>query len=264
MKTKTLSLWFVFALAGLPLEGHPEPVRELNVLAAQIPGASEPGPKGRDIELVLATFKECGFKAKFTMQPYERHARTYRDRPEFDAVMTVPLFWNLPGFATSAYIWYQPGAFYNHTRLGDVESLSDLKGLHVVTFRGGIDVLGLKEKLPVFGSITEIADRTIHSRLLFMGRVDAILADGFVVAEVNRRIFQSKRRREMWPSQSDTFLFAPIFDPVPQRMAFREKSLAKAFDRCFDSLSERGIIDAINDKFIAKYQNVLRFRYLGH
>ncbi|MBU2953727.1 amino acid ABC transporter substrate-binding protein [Marinobacter sp. F3R08] len=213
--------------------------------------------------MVLATFKECGFKARFTMQPYERHARTYRDRPEFDAVMTAPLFWDLPGFATSAYIWYQPGAFYNHSRLGNVETLADLEGLHVVTFRGGINVLGIQDKLSMFGSITEITDRSIHSRLLFMGRVDAILADGFVVAEVNRRIFQSKRLQEMWPSQSDTFRFAPIFNPVPQRMVFREASLAEAFDKCFDRLSDRGVIDAINDKFIDKYQSVLRFRYLG-
>ena len=75
------------------MAANSEPLPRLKVLAAQIPGAAEPSLEGRDIELVLATFDECGFEAEFIMQPYERHARTYRDRQDFDAIATVPLHW---------------------------------------------------------------------------------------------------------------------------------------------------------------------------
>lgn len=263
MKTSALHPWVFSFLFGLPLAGYAEAVQRLKILAPQIPGAVEANLEGRDIELVLATFSECGLEAEFIMQPYERHARTYRDREDFDGITTVPLHWRLPGSSTSAYIWYQNGAFYNHSRVGPIERIQDLAGLRVVTFREGVDVLGISDNAPEFASLTEIADQTIHSRLLFMGRVDAILADGFVVAEVNRRIFSQKRRGENWPSQSDAFRFAPIFNPAPHKMVFRDPDLATAFDECFDDLQHSGVIDEINQKYIDKYQNVLRFRYLG-
>ncbi|TYC57685.1 amino acid ABC transporter substrate-binding protein [Marinobacter sp. BW6] len=258
-----LHLWVFALLIWLPLTGSAKPLQQLKILAPEIPGAAESSLEGRDIELVLASFEECGFKAEFIMQPYERHARTYRDRQDFDGIMTVPLHWRLPGHSTSAYIWYQNGAFYNHSRVGPIERIKDLAGLHVVTFREGVDVLGIRDNVPEFASLTEIANQTIHSRLLFMGRVDAILADGFVVAEVNRRIFSAKRRGEMWPSQGDAFRFAPIFNPAPHKMVFRDAELAEAFDRCFDRLRGSGVVGAINQKYIDKYQDVLRFRYLG-
>ena len=263
MKISTLAQCFLLLLTGFPLVANSEPLPRLTVLAAEIPGAAEPSLEGRDIELVLATFDECGFEADFIMQPFERHARTYTDRQDFDAIATVPLHWRLPGYSTSAYIWYQNGAFYNHSRVGPIERLTDLAGLDVVTFREGVDVLGISDNVPEFASLTEIADQTIHSRLLFMGRVDAILADGFVVAEVNRRIFNKKRRGESWPSQSDAFRFAPIFNPAPHKMVFRNPAFAAAFDQCFDDLRQSGVIGLINQKYIDKYQNVLRFRYLG-
>ncbi|MGB1479085.1 MAG: amino acid ABC transporter substrate-binding protein [Marinobacter salsuginis] len=263
MKTSTLISWILLFILGLPQFGLAESLKRLKVLAPEIPGAAEPNLEGRDIELVLATFEECGFSAQFVMQPYERHARTYRERQDFDAIMTVPLHWRLPGYSTSAYIWYQNGAFYNHSRVGPIERIKDLAGLNVVTFRQGVDVLGISNNVPEFASLTEIADQTIHSRLLFMGRVDAILADGFVVAEVNRRIFREKRRGENWPSQSDTFRFAPIFNPAPHKMVFRDPELAAAFDQCFDDLRKSEVIADINQKYIDKYQHVLRFRYLA-
>jgi len=265
LKMKALPRWFVLALVGVVLPGQAflAAARNLDILAAHIPGAAEPDLNGRDIELVSATLRECGFRPNFVLQPFERHARTYRDSPNFDGIMTVPLFWNLPGYSTSAYIWYQNGAFYNYSRIGPVENMDDLQGMDVVTFREGIDVLGIEDRVRDFASIAEIADQSIHSRLLFMGRVDAILADGFVVAEVNRRIFESKRRNESWPSQSDTFRFAPIFNPAPHKMVFRDSKHAEAFDRCFDSLRRSGVVGDINQKYIDKYQNVLRFRYLG-
>ncbi|WP_291906318.1 MULTISPECIES: amino acid ABC transporter substrate-binding protein [Marinobacter] len=263
MKTSTLVSWILLFIFGLPQSGLAESIKRLKVLAPEIPGAAEPSLNGRDIELVLASFNECGFDAQFVFQPFERHARTYREREDFDAIMTVPLHWRLPGYSTSAYIWYQNGAFYNYSRIGPVEGINDLAGLDVLTFRQGVDVLGISSDVPEFASLTEIADQTIHSRLLFMGRVDAILADGFVVAEVNRRIFSEKRRGESWPSQSDAFRFAPIFNPAPHKMVFRNLEQAAAFDICFDDLRLAGVIDEINQKYIDKYQNVLRFRYLG-
>ena len=64
-------------------------------------------------------------------------------------------------------------------------------------------------------------------------------------------------------AQSDAFRFAPIFNPAPHKMVFRNAAFAAAFDQCFDDLRQSGVIGLINQKYIDKYQNVLRFRYLG-
>jgi hypothetical protein len=46
-------------------------------------------------------------------------------------------------------------------------------------------------------------------------------------------------------------------------MVFRNPDLAAAFDQCFDDLRQSEVIADINQKYIDKYQHVLRFRYLA-
>lgn len=234
----------------------------LRILAPDLPGASEEGGFGRDAETVRRVLKRCGYDAEFVIQPFGRHIVTYRESVSADAVMTVPLAARLRGASTAAYIWYQNGAVYDAKRTPEVSDLADLNGLDVVTFKDGGSLLELDELKTKPGSISEIANQRIHSHLLFLGRVDVILADGLIVSEVNRQILTSKTAA-LGLKEMPELRFAPIFTPSPYKMVFRDSGLAKAFDRCFDKAYADGVVTEINEKYIGPFQDELLYRYLG-
>lgn len=236
--------------------------RVLTILAPEVPGSSEWPGVGRDADLVSATLYECGYRTEFIIQPFGRHMLSYRQSDVVDAVMTVPLSSKLPGHPTSAYVWYQNGAYYDTGRIPAINSVNDLEGLDIVTFHDGIRILGLTDMVDDLGEIHEKADQTIHSDLLFLGRVDVILADGLIVAEVNERIRQSGKLPDHMVRESE-FRFAPIFDPTPYKMVFREAALAQSFDECFDRLYRDGTITRILDQYLIPHQKELQYRYVA-
>ena len=240
-----------FSLAGV-----------LRILAPDLPGTSEPGGKGRDAETVKRVLQRCGYEAKFLIQPFGRHIFTYRDSNKADAVMTVPLSTQLSGHSTAAYIWYQNGAVFDANRISPIATVEDLRGRKVVTFKNGIELLELEGFEASFGSVLELANQRIHSHLLLLGRVDAILADGLIVAEINRRILTSTTTMIQLERLPD-LKFAPIFTPSPYKLVFRDPALAKAFDSCFNEAYADGVVMAIDEKYIGRFQQALGHRYLG-
>jgi len=180
-----------------------------------------------------------------------------------DGVMTVPLEFQLSGFDTAAYIWYQNGAFYSATRTAPIDDVTDLYGLDVVTFQNGIRILDLEAEEENFRSLYMSANQKLHSQLLMMGRVDAILADGVIVAEINRRVRDKPSSRAVLTHANDNYLFAPIFNPTPYKMVFKSNEIAERFDQCFDRLYMDGTITAIIDKHMERYRDELHYRYLG-
>lgn len=253
---------FVMSLPGSSAS-LPNETPALTILAPDLPGASEEGGYGRDIEIVDHTLSACGYGTNFIIQPFGRHLWSFKYLEKADGVMTVPLGNSMPGFSTAAYIWYQNGAFYDATEQDAIETVDDLKGLNVVTFQNGPEILGLEEKVDDLGSIMTIADQTIHSRLLLKGRVDAILADGLIVAEVNQRIVDDSEQSERLLVKQSRLEFAPIFVPAPYKMVFKDPAVADAFDRCFDELFQDGVISGISEQYTEKHRNQLRHRYLA-
>ena len=255
-------LCLLTALIAAPMAagGDRTPV---TILAPDLPGASEVGERGRDIEIVATTLRQCGYEPEFIVQPFGRHLWSFRYMTQADGVMTVPLDYNLPGHSTAAYVWDQDGAFYNASRIDPIEGTDDLRGLNVVTFRDGLKILGIEEMADGFSSLLMVADQGLHSKLLFKGRVDVILADGLIVAEVNDRILRNHGTGQSWPAREDDFRFAPIFIPSPYKMVFRDSDIARQFDECFDRLFHNGVAPAINEKYMEAHQEELKHRYLA-
>ena len=262
LKSLCRALFAVVCGCGLMVFAEPGLAERLRIMAPDLPGTSEEGGFGRDAETVRKVLAYCGHDAEFVIQPFGRHIVTYRSSHAADAVMTVPLGMQLPGKSTAAYIWYQNGAVYDANRVARVSGLADLWGRDVVTFKDGIRLLELEEHQSRFRTLSEIANQRIHSHLLFLGRVDAILADGLIVAEANRRLLASDSGI-LALSQLPEVRFAPIFHPSPYKMVFRNPPLAEEFDKCYDEAYAAGVVSAIDEKYIGKYQDELGYRYLG-
>lgn len=259
LKLRACLLIFVFSLVSFPIFAE---TAKLLVVSPDLPGAAEQGGQGRDAEIVRQVLKLCGYDSQFVVQPFGRHIRTYNEKTGYDAVMTVPLQVDLDGASTAAYIWYQNGAYYDVTRVDPIRSVRDLSGLHLVTFKDGIRLLDLNNLVPDAASILEIADQRVHSKLLFLKRVDVILADGLIVAEVNRRLLDNDDTSRK-SAVGSSLRFSPIFPPSPYKMVFRNEALAKDFDKCFEGATEGHLIHDINQKYLKPFQHELRHRYLG-
>lgn len=255
-----VSFLVLFATAGVASE---DKHRELVILSPDLPGKSEEGGVGRDAEIVATVLQNCGYSVKFVVQPFGRHLWSFRHLDHVDGVMTVPLEFQLPGFDTAAYIWYQNGAFYSKSRVAPINNVSDLYGLDVVTFQDGIRILDLEAEEKNFKSLNMSANQTLHSQMLMMGRVDAILADGMIVAEINRRVREKSTSRAVLTYKNDEYLFAPIFNPTPYKMVFKSKEASDRFEQCFERLYQNGTITAINGKYMDKYRDELHHRYLA-
>lgn len=252
----------VIVLLGLacgPVLAQPQPI---TVLAPDLPGASETGGVGRDAETVTLILRRCGFEPEFIVQPFGRHILSFASMRLADAVMTVPLARHLPGESTSAYIWYQNGAFYDHSRTRPIRDIGDLAGLNVVTFQDGLAILELEDMQEQLGIVLQIANQRLHAHLLLLERVDVILADGLITAEVNKRLRDSDAAMKSLHA-GKLLRFAPIFAPTPYKMVFRDAAHADAFDRCFDDAYAKGLVTEINERFIGPFQPELKYRYLG-
>ncbi|MCG8610780.1 MAG: amino acid ABC transporter substrate-binding protein, partial [Pseudomonadales bacterium] len=84
------------------------------------------------------------------------------------------------------------------------------------------------------------------SKILAHKRVDEIVADALVVSTVNNRLLASG---ELQADFVSSLRFAPVFEPTPYKMVFRNSINQKAFDSCFVKARDAGVIKRINDRY---------------
>lgn len=257
-------LLLAFAIGTLATQTNavskPEP---LLVLAPYLPATSEQGPAGRDIEIFAAVMDRCEIDVHFHFYPFKRHLRNFTHEGLGDAVMTVPPGMDTPGFESTPYVYYQNGAAVLESTNIKPYHLRYLKGLRVVSFAGASQLLGIESHIESFASYSEFADQRIHSRMLFLNRVDVVLADGLIFAEINHRL----RADRTYADKADLHqkvMFIPIFAPTPYRASFRKKEHRDAFNACFSELEAEGVVRAINVRHIEKYRDTVGYGYLGY
>jgi hypothetical protein len=167
----------------------------------------------------------------------------------------------IAGHDSVAYVGFQNGASVIADGRTRIEGRGDLAGKSAVTFMGGVDILGLRD-VP-FQRITEQADQEIHSNLLFLHRVDVILADGLMVAEYSRRL-RARPERPQGLDPTQPVQFRAIFPGTPYHMVFRRQAMQQRFDRCYADLDAAGRIADINRRYVERYRDTVGNQYLGY
>lgn len=240
--SKILFLVLLALMAGLFAEVA-NARTELRISAPDLPGEVESNGEGRDAEVVAEVLDMCGLTATFSVSPFIRHIKSFENEYKFDAVMTVPVDSEIDGYSSAVYIWYENGVLYFRGRGRSISRLEDLEGLKLVTFNRGIELLGL-DAIRGVGSINEVPDQRLHTKMLLYGRVQAIVADGIIVSAVNRMFADLN---EVSRDEFKDLSFVPIFEPTPYKMVFRRQKHQLAFDACLKVASDRGIVEAINE-----------------
>lgn len=258
-RVAVIVLLLVMALAG--------PVRaaELRIVGGLLPPMLDEAGRGREADIIGETLARCGHTAAFTVQPFTRHWQSFAAGGEFDAVATVPEGLALPGHRSAVYIRYQNGVSYLAARGLAVADLAGLAGKQVIAFAGARGILpGLEAAIPGFASYTEQADQINQSRLMFAGRIDAVLGDGLIFAEYNAKLRRQGQAQPLGFDPGQAVVFRAIFPDTPYTLAFRDEAMRDAFDRCFAELAAAGRIDAINRSYVERHRDVLGDQYLGY
>lgn len=216
---------------------------------------------GREADIVRETLERCGHEVTFETRFFGAHWKRYRQSERIDAVTTVPPGMDLPGHATDIYVRYQNGVSVLANSDHDIAALSDLRGLDIVTFENGLSILGIADKRDMFGSVREVADQEVHSRLLFGERVDAVLSDGLIFAAHNRDL--REQGVEAYDVTQDV-RFKAVVPPSKYVMAFRDRAIRDDFNRCFDKLKADGRVAEINKTYIDRFRETVGKQYLGY
>jgi len=236
---------------------------ELTILSPDLPAQSEPGGAGRDSEIVATVLEHCGYDPHFQVVPFGQHLRIFSDVTEINAVTTVADEHQLSGYPSLPYVWYQNGASMLESSQSKPYSVKQLSGLRVVAFVNAARILGFDNLVDTFAEYQELANRRLHSSMLYFGRVDVVLGDGLIFSEINKRL-ASNPKFETRFNMGESILYVPLFDPVSYKMMFRDRDVRDDFNRCFQELEARGVIRAINVNHVDQHREVVGFGYLGY
>ncbi len=233
----------------------------IHIIGAELPPLMMGDGEGREAEIITATLAHCGHEVTWEVQPFTRHWASF-EKGKGDAVTTIPEGMPFSGTATGVYLLTQNGVATLASHAG-VAALDDLAGQSVVAFQGAADMIApLAEARDSFGSYREITDQKTHSQLLFSGRIDAVIGDGMIFAEYNRRLAEDASRLDFDPTQP--VVFKATFQPSSFVMAFRDAERAAEFDRCFAEVEADGTIAAINTAWADRYRDSLGDQYINY
>ncbi|MCP5425245.1 MAG: ABC transporter substrate-binding protein [Gammaproteobacteria bacterium] len=254
-------VWFL--AVWLALGGIRAHAKEVHIIGPQFPPQIDETGEGRIGDIIRATLLKCGYGVRFTIVPFGRHWRDYRDHADYDGLAIVDEGQELPGTPTRVFQHLQNGVVVlSDASAPKIGSLDDLRGHHFVSF---LSVNALPESfrpMAEYKYYSLYSDRFDALRLLLSGRMDAIVADGMVMAYS----FERLQERVGYGQEPDidpqaTIVFHPILPPTPQRMYFRDRQVAEDFDRCYGELLEQGVIAKLLKPYQAAHRAILADQY---
>jgi polar amino acid transport system substrate-binding protein len=240
--------------------------KEIHMVAPIIPPHFDEQGKGRIGDVIKAALAKCGYQLRFTMVPFGRHWKEYRDSSDLDALATAEADQTFPGFSTLPFMNLQDGATVMATKgLQGIGSVAELQGKHVVAFPDARQILGIDGDVAAFASYAERSNRFDQLRPLFTDRVDAILADGLITAHFIGVLKDNARAgKEPGIDPSRQPVFRKIFQQGPQRLYFRDAAVTKEFDRCFMQVQTEGEVERLAKPYIERYRSIVGDQYPLH
>lgn len=177
--------------------------------------------------------------------PFGRHWVLYEQETRFDAVATVPMAMSLNGYPSQGYVQYQNGIIYELNKFDSQQMRTDpwqaLADRRVVSFVAATSVIPeLGDAREAFAFYTENDDQFVHSVMLLLGFVDAIVADFSIASYYTQR---AARRYEQ--AHEERFGFVTPLCPTDFRAVFRDARDLQAFERGLEMMRKDGTLAGI-------------------
>jgi hypothetical protein len=234
--------------------------KTLKLAAAYLPANMDNQGRGREADLVKSILACANYKVSFDIQPYSRHFVSYEKTKVYDAVITVPQNKKLQGYPTESHIFYQNGISYIPSlQRKNLSKLSDLRNLRVVSFVGAKNIIPqLSKYVDEMESYEELSRQDLHSKLLFDGKIDAVISDGLIFAAHNSIIRENHPNN---PNYKRRAKFTASFPPNPFVVYFKNKKIRDDFNTCLKKLKINGQTKKIQNKYITPHKATLGNEY---
>ena len=240
--------------------------KELTLSAPLLPGHSNGDDTGREIVIVREVMESCGYNIRFTYDLFGNHWSRYFNL-DLDGVLTVPAETNLPGTMTDSHVSFHNGVVWVADDPDEVyEHLSDLADKRVAAFGSAREILPeINPLVPTFQSYSEHAFQNEQIELLYTDAVDALVADGMIIAELVLNFRVSSDKGFTYPFDIyQPLRFKALFDPTPYHVLFRDPQITEDFNRCLADITEDGRLDELNREALAPHRFALGSEYLGY
>ena len=245
------------------LSGETASSKALEIVVPYLPPQFLQDGSGRAGDVVQATLNRCGHAVRFTSVPFGRHWRRYRNEPTFDGLGTAEGDQTFPGFSTKPFIRFQDGATtLKGSGFDAFTNVQQFHGSRIGTFIDAEKILGIEDSVPKFSAFQQRTNRFDLIRPLFAGRIDAIFGDGLITEyfiELLKNNSQAGIEIDIYDGKMSSF--RKIFNPVSQRLYFRDEAIADDFDRCYQILLDSGEIEQITNPYVDQFRHQLGDQY---
>lgn len=206
--------------------------------------------RGLEYDIVREALAAEGHTVKPRFMAFARVVKEL-ESGQADAAMTMRPDSGIKAFYSESHITYRNYAITLASRKITVDSVTDLAGKSVMAFQNAALYLGPAYRAVVDASphYREEAHQALQPTMLFLGRVDVVVADRFIFGwfaadpEVRAKVDTTQAVR-----------FHPIFPPTDYHVAFRDAALRDSFNAGLKKLRENGIYG----KIVARYSGFLK------
>lgn len=204
-----------------------------------LPYVAGEGKSGLEIDLVNAVFAETSYRPRFVQMPRVRMIQTFNAQG-VDGVLTSNTALEGRGCITNWYIRHQNVGVTLAERALEIDALSDVADLSIITFDGATRFLGpeFADQARRSPRYIESSDQNIHVSLLYFGYFDAAIGDEWILklAQVN----QKKKTGQFRPLTIHRVLPTTLY-----AARFHDQALCDAFDKGLAIIRENGRYDTI-------------------
>jgi len=199
---------------------------------------------GLEVDLIRAAFRAAGVRARFVYLPNLRLPMALAEG-DVDCLATSKGYDMAERIGRPVFYSAPTVTFRNHAvTLADrdlyIHSIVDLAGYLTLGFQDAASYLG-----PEFAAMTrgndlysELCDQSLQVRMLFSGRVDAVISEKRVFLYWRNRLRTSPAGRAVDLDQA--VAFHPIFPAQNRRVVFVGKSLRDLFDKGMAAIRKSG------------------------
>jgi polar amino acid transport system substrate-binding protein len=205
--------------------------------------------KGMQIEIIEAAFAKSDKRVQFTYLPLSRHFDVFHKR-DFDGIITLSENEKQEGICLSKpYVIYQNVVITLASSAILIRDIDDLANLKVAAFQNAARFIGAEYRafFKNSDSYEEIADQKSQIKLLFSGRVDALVMD----INIFKHLLADKRNETLQSAEfNEKFSTHFLFSPRAYTAGFKNEQLCQQFDQGIQKLIADGSYQKIIDSYL--------------
>lgn len=209
--------------------------------------------RGLEYDIVVAAARRAGMEVVPSFAPMERLHRTM-EKDALDAIATTNERSGIKAYYSKPYIEYHNAVAALASRHLDLRRIADLGRYTVSAFQRARFLLGdefhaMADTNPGY---REEAEQVVRNRLLFSGRIDAIVGDVRIIS-----YFNTKVASQVNVTQPLRWYF--LFPPTAYSVGFHSQAQRDRFDEALEAMRADGEYAAIERQY-AQYDAAVLWR----